>query len=130
MNAFAPPGTGHRLTPFLLLAPVLAAALMVWLTTKPFRVLVATGMMFSANDEVRAEEGWRYHRICFAAENEANVDLAAERFVEGEDGEMVPDGFESWGGEDGHCCNKKHYVVVPKRKRRLVMKCQGKIVEE
>lgn len=63
--------------------PVLAAALMIWLTTKPFRVLVATGMMFSADEEVRVEEGWRYHRICFAAEDEANVDLAAERFVEG-----------------------------------------------
>jgi DNA-binding transcriptional MocR family regulator len=63
--------------------PVLAAALMIWLTTKPFRVLVATGSMFSANDEVRVEDGWKYHRICFAAEDEANVDLAAERFVEG-----------------------------------------------
>ncbi|EAQ85900.1 hypothetical protein CHGG_07153 [Chaetomium globosum CBS 148.51] len=63
--------------------PALAAALMIWLTTKPFRVLVATGSMFSANDEVRVEKGWQYHRICFAAEEEGNVDLAAERFVEG-----------------------------------------------
>jgi hypothetical protein len=42
----------------------------------------------------------------------------------------VEGGFESWGREDGHFCEKKHYVVVPKRKRKLVMKCQGKIVDE
>ncbi|KAK3296904.1 pyridoxal phosphate-dependent transferase [Chaetomium fimeti] len=69
--------------PLVLDGPALSAALMVWLTTKPFLVLVATGSMFSANDEVRQEDGWRYQRICFAAEEEGNVDLAAERFVEG-----------------------------------------------
>ncbi|KAK4104971.1 PLP-dependent transferase [Parathielavia hyrcaniae] len=63
--------------------PPLSAALMVWLTTKPFRVLVTTGSMFSANDEIRKEEGWKYYRICFAAEAEENVDRAAERFVQG-----------------------------------------------
>lgn len=62
---------------------VLSAALMVWLTTKPFLVLVANGAMFAANDEIRREEGWAYYRICFAAEAEENVDRAAERFVEG-----------------------------------------------
>lgn len=63
--------------------PALSAALMVWLTTKPFLVLVATGSMFSANEEVRREAGWAYYRVCFAAEAEENVDRAAERFVEG-----------------------------------------------
>ncbi|KAL2136370.1 hypothetical protein VTI74DRAFT_4014 [Chaetomium olivicolor] len=63
--------------------PVLAAAMMVWLTTKPWRVLVAMGGMFSASDEIRQEEGWRYVRICFAAEGEEEVDRAAERFVKG-----------------------------------------------
>jgi DNA-binding transcriptional MocR family regulator len=63
--------------------PTLSNALMVWLTTKPFRVLVATGSMFSANEEIRKEEGWAYYRICFAAEAEENIDRAAERFVEG-----------------------------------------------
>ncbi|KAK4043041.1 pyridoxal phosphate-dependent transferase [Parachaetomium inaequale] len=63
--------------------PALSGALMVWLTTKPFRVLVTTGSMFSANEEIRREEGWAYYRMCFAAETEENVDLAAERFVEG-----------------------------------------------
>jgi hypothetical protein len=53
-----------------------------------------------------------------------------EVVVQGEDGEMVSRGFESWGGDDGHFCNKEHYLVVPKRKRRLVMRCHGKIVDE
>ncbi len=63
--------------------PLLSAALMIWLTTKPFRVLVASGSMFAANDEIRREEGWAYYRLCFAAEAEGNIDLASGRFVEG-----------------------------------------------
>lgn len=75
------PGTNPRIP--VLNGPVLSTALMVWLTTKPFRVLVTTGSMFSANDEVRQREGWAFYRLCFAAETEENVDKAAERFVEG-----------------------------------------------
>jgi DNA-binding transcriptional MocR family regulator len=63
--------------------PLLSAALMVWLTTKPFLVLVTTGSMFSATEAVRREEGWAYYRLCFAAEGEENVDRAAGRFVDG-----------------------------------------------
>ncbi|KXX77573.1 Aromatic/aminoadipate aminotransferase 1 [Madurella mycetomatis] len=63
--------------------PLLSTALMVWLTTKPYRVLVATGSMFSANEEIKQDIGWAYYRICFAAETEENVDKAAGRFVEG-----------------------------------------------
>ncbi|KAL2191900.1 PLP-dependent transferase [Thermothelomyces heterothallicus CBS 203.75] len=63
--------------------PALAGALMVYLTTKPFLVLVSPGSVFSANDEIRKAEGWAYYRICFAAEAEERVGLAAERFVEG-----------------------------------------------
>lgn len=63
--------------------PLLSTALMVWLTTKPYRVLVATGSMFSANGEIKRDIGWAYYRICFAAETEENVDKAAGRFVEG-----------------------------------------------
>ncbi|KAL2023842.1 hypothetical protein VTK56DRAFT_1109 [Thermocarpiscus australiensis] len=63
--------------------PALSAALMVFLTTKPFRVLAAPGSMFSATDAVREQIGWAYYRLCFAAEAEANVERAAERFVEG-----------------------------------------------
>lgn len=63
--------------------PALSTALMVWLTTRPFRVLVATGAMFSATERIRREVGWAYYRLCFAAETEENLDRAAGRFVEG-----------------------------------------------
>ncbi|KAK4138749.1 PLP-dependent transferase [Trichocladium antarcticum] len=66
-----------------LTGPVLSTALMVFLTRKPFRVLVATGSMFSADDAVRRDEGWRYYRLCFAAEAEEHVAAAAERFAQG-----------------------------------------------
>ncbi|KAK4189603.1 pyridoxal phosphate-dependent transferase [Podospora australis] len=61
----------------------LSTALMIFLTTKPYRVLVGTGAIFSATEKIREEEGWKYFRLCFAAEEEDNVDLAAERFVDG-----------------------------------------------
>ncbi|KAK3906431.1 pyridoxal phosphate-dependent transferase [Staphylotrichum tortipilum] len=77
----ANPGGNPRVP--VLSGPILATALMVWLTTKPFRVLVAAGSMFAANGQIRIEEAWRYYRICFAAEAEENVDRAAERFVDG-----------------------------------------------
>ncbi|KAK4241450.1 pyridoxal phosphate-dependent transferase [Achaetomium macrosporum] len=63
--------------------PALSTALMVWLTTKPYLVLVATGSIFSADERIREEEGWAYYRICFAAEAEENIDRAAHRFVQG-----------------------------------------------
>ena len=53
-----------------------------------------------------------------------------EVMVEQEDGVVVSEGFESWGREEGHFCNKAHYLVVPKRKTRLVMKVQGVKVED
>lgn len=61
----------------------LGGALAVYLTAKPFLVLVSPGSVFSANDEIRKAEAWAYYRICFAAEAEERVGLAAERFVEG-----------------------------------------------
>ncbi|KAK4657231.1 hypothetical protein QC762_0043750 [Podospora pseudocomata] len=61
----------------------LSTALMVWLTGGDYKVLVTTGAIFAANDEIKEREGWEYFRLCFAAEEEENVDLAAERFVEG-----------------------------------------------
>jgi len=69
------------------------------------------------------EWGWTCAGYCgmdFGVEIGGRVDIDRE----GEEG------FESWGREDGHFCNKAHYVVVPKRKKRLVMKCHGKIVDE
>ncbi|KAK4646512.1 hypothetical protein QC761_211150 [Podospora bellae-mahoneyi] len=61
----------------------LSTALMVWLTGGDYKVLVTTGAIFAANDEIKEREGWEYFRLCFAAEEEENVELAAERFVEG-----------------------------------------------
>jgi DNA-binding transcriptional MocR family regulator len=63
--------------------PVLSTALMIFLTQKPFKVLAVTGSMFSADDKIREEEGWRYYRLCFAAEAEENIEKGAERFVQG-----------------------------------------------
>ncbi|SPQ21076.1 9d477292-7c3a-4d42-a2f0-d007f2380576 [Thermothielavioides terrestris] len=73
-----------RLPPPVLDGPTLAAALMVFLTEKPYRVLAAAGGMFAATDAARRDaRGWAYFRLCFAAEAEANIDRAAERFVRG-----------------------------------------------
>jgi DNA-binding transcriptional MocR family regulator len=62
---------------------VLATALMLFLTTKPYLVLAAPGMMFSATEEIRTEIGWAYSRLCFAAESEENVDACSHRYVSG-----------------------------------------------
>ncbi|KAI1853776.1 hypothetical protein JX266_001760 [Neoarthrinium moseri] len=61
----------------------LSTALMVFLTTKPYLVLVSPGMMFSATPKIREERGWAYFRLCFAAESEENIDKCSERFVQG-----------------------------------------------
>ncbi|KAI0122890.1 aromatic amino acid aminotransferase [Xylariales sp. AK1849] len=61
----------------------LSTALMVFLTTKPYLVLVSPGMMFSATPKIREERGWAYFRLCFAAESEENVDKCSERLVQG-----------------------------------------------
>lgn len=78
------------------------------------------------------EWGWICAGYCgmdFGVEIGGRID--EEVMVDGEDGEKVPSGeFESWGEEDGHFCTKAHYLVVPKRKKKMVMKCHGKIVEE
>ncbi|KAH6626993.1 pyridoxal phosphate-dependent transferase [Chaetomium sp. MPI-SDFR-AT-0129] len=63
--------------------PTLARALQVWLTRKPFLVLVGSGTMFSATTKVEREEGWTFYRLCFAAEAEDNIGLSGERFGEG-----------------------------------------------
>ncbi|KAL2268679.1 hypothetical protein VTJ83DRAFT_3525 [Remersonia thermophila] len=62
--------------------PILSAALMVFLTTAPYRVIVAPGSMFDAVED-RPASGWAYHRLCFAAESEERVDAATERYVSG-----------------------------------------------
>ncbi|KUI52754.1 hypothetical protein VP1G_00247 [Cytospora mali] len=61
----------------------LSTALMIFLTRKPYLVLVSPGMMFSATDDIRRDRGWQYFRLCFAAESEENVDLCSRRFTKG-----------------------------------------------
>ncbi|KAK3377764.1 pyridoxal phosphate-dependent transferase [Podospora didyma] len=67
----------------LLDGSTLATALMIFLTTKPYLVLVSIGALFSATDDIRAESGWAFYRLCFAAETEENIDESARRFVAG-----------------------------------------------
>ncbi|KAI1328807.1 pyridoxal phosphate-dependent transferase [Xylariaceae sp. FL0255] len=53
----------------------LQVALMIFLTHKPFLVLVSPGAMFSAAPAIAESRGWGYFRLCFAAEtDEANAD--------------------------------------------------------
>lgn len=61
----------------------LAAALMVHLTRRPHLVLVSPGTMFSATDAIRRADGWRYLRLCFAAEAEDAVGACSARFARG-----------------------------------------------
>ncbi|KAI1647217.1 PLP-dependent transferase [Daldinia loculata] len=61
----------------------LSTALMIFLTRKPFRVLVSPGLMFSATEKIRNERGWAYYRLCFAAETEENIDKCSLRFGQG-----------------------------------------------
>jgi len=63
--------------------PTLSAALTIFLTTKPYLVLIAGGGMFSATDEIRQATGWAYIRLCFAAESDENIEASGKGFVEG-----------------------------------------------
>ncbi|KAM7208718.1 Pyridoxal phosphate-dependent transferase [Naviculisporaceae sp. PSN 640] len=69
--------------PALIGGASLSAALMLYLTQKPHLVLVSTGALFSANETIAAEDGWRYFRLCFAAVGEEDVDATSQRFVDG-----------------------------------------------
>lgn len=61
----------------------LSTAMMIYLTRKPFLVLVSPGVMFSATEDIRRSDGWRYFRLCFAAESEEGVDLFSKSFAKG-----------------------------------------------
>jgi DNA-binding transcriptional MocR family regulator len=69
--------------PIVVEGTALSTALMVFLTRKQYLVLVSPGVMFSADEKVRAEIGWAYYRMTFAAESEERVDSCTERFVAG-----------------------------------------------
>lgn len=61
----------------------LAKALWVFLTRKPYLVLLAPGAIFSPTEEIRDQAGWRFFRLCFAAVKEEEVKTFSESFVKG-----------------------------------------------
>ena len=63
--------------------PTLAKALWVFLTQKPYLVLISPGAMFSASPQIAETTGWAFFRICFAAVDEEEVEDMARRFVAG-----------------------------------------------
>ena len=60
----------------------LGRSLWVFLTTSPYLVLVAPGLMFSPTPEIAEAEGWKYYRLCFAAVDEEEVDKTSKRVAE------------------------------------------------
>jgi len=61
----------------------LSHALWLHLTTKPHLVLVAPGTLFSATTELAERRGFAFYRLCFAAVEDSEVELASHRFVQG-----------------------------------------------
>jgi len=63
--------------------PRLSRALWLFWTTKPYLILVSPGSIFSPTDEIRAKDGWRYFRLCFAAINEDELGPTSKRLADG-----------------------------------------------
>ncbi|KAI0205414.1 pyridoxal phosphate-dependent transferase [Astrocystis sublimbata] len=61
----------------------LASALMIFLTHKPFLVLVSPGTMFSASPQIAASKGWAFFRLCFSAETDERNSDCSLRFGQG-----------------------------------------------
>lgn len=61
----------------------LSSALFVHLTTRPYRVLVCPGVMFASSTQIYETKGWQYIRLCFAAVDTSEVEMASRRFVQG-----------------------------------------------
>jgi len=61
----------------------LANALWIFLTTKPYLVLVSPGTIFSPSTEIAEADGWKYFRMCFAAVAEDEVEASSVRFANG-----------------------------------------------
>ena len=61
----------------------LSHALWYLWTTKPYRVLVSPGNIFSATEEINARDGWKNFRLCFAAINEDELGPTTQRLVDG-----------------------------------------------
>lgn len=54
----------------------------LFLTTRPYLVLVAPGTMFSPTDEIRDAKGWKYFRLCFAAVSEEDIERCSQGFAD------------------------------------------------
>lgn len=63
--------------------PALSTALMIFLTRRPYLVLVSPGLMFGATPHIRETRGWAYYRLCFAAESEEGLDRCSASFPQG-----------------------------------------------
>jgi DNA-binding transcriptional MocR family regulator len=61
--------------------PAMAKALWVYLTWKPYLVLVAPGAIFSPTEQIREEKGWQFFRLCFAAVTEEEIDKSSKMFA-------------------------------------------------
>lgn len=59
----------------------LALAFWTLLTSVSYRILVLPGTIFCPTDELSAEKGWRYLRICFAAVHEDILATLSDNFV-------------------------------------------------
>lgn len=61
----------------------LAKALLLFLTTEPYKLLVSPGTMFAATPEIARRDAWGFYRLCFAAESDERVDASSRMFVRG-----------------------------------------------
>ncbi|KAM0492146.1 hypothetical protein ACHAP8_010143 [Fusarium lateritium] len=61
--------------------PALSKAFLIHSIKAPHLVLGSPGTMFSATPQIRDERGWRYVRLCFAAESDENIDAGSLRFT-------------------------------------------------
>lgn len=61
----------------------LSHALWVHLTEEPHLVLVSPGTIFGSTQEIAETRGWQFHRLCFAAVDEPDVEKSSTRYVEG-----------------------------------------------
>ena len=60
----------------------LARALWIYMTQKPYLVLISPGSIFSPTDALREEKGWQYFRLCFAAVDDDVVEKYSRGVVE------------------------------------------------
>ncbi|KAI5461230.1 pyridoxal phosphate-dependent transferase [Mariannaea sp. PMI_226] len=61
--------------------PTLAGAFLIFTTHAPQLVLGSPGTIFSAEPGIRADRGWRYVRLCFAAESDENIEAGSRRYA-------------------------------------------------